>query len=61
MVPVNLEIKKQNYIIIHRCQKCGLIKKNKMSKSDNFETLLKINKKQLAEIFVSLLLRRPAL
>ncbi len=42
MQPVEYEIKDGNYIIVHRCAKCGFVKKNKFDKDDCFETLLKI-------------------
>jgi len=47
MVPVSLEIKNGEYIIAHRCQKCGFEKKNKTSPVDNFEEIIKISKTQM--------------
>lgn len=45
MEPVGLEIKNGEYIIIHRCQKCGFMRKNKTSPDDNFEAVLNLSKK----------------
>lgn len=45
MEPVGLEIKNGEYIIIHRCKKCGFMRKNKTSPDDNFEAVLSLSKK----------------
>lgn len=42
MEPVSVETKNGNYVIIHRCIKCGHEKRNKASKDDNFEAILKL-------------------
>ncbi|MBI3231552.1 MAG: RNHCP domain-containing protein [Candidatus Doudnabacteria bacterium] len=39
MEPVNFEIEKGKYVLIHRCQKCGAVKKNKMLPNDSFDIL----------------------
>lgn len=44
MTPIDFELKKGDYIIIHQCNKCGHIKKNKVLKEDNIDILLKISK-----------------
>ena len=44
MKPIMIEIKNGEYIIVHHCIKCDFEKKNKSSKNDNFEVLLKISK-----------------
>jgi len=44
--PIGLENNsKKGYIIIYRCNKCGMIRKNKMAKDDNFELLMEVVKK----------------
>lgn len=43
MKPVGLETKAGEYVIIHQCQKCGLVKKNKASVHDDFDDLLKLS------------------
>jgi len=43
MEPVSYKKEGEEISIIHKCLKCGLEKKNKTSKNDNFEKILKIN------------------
>jgi len=43
MEPIGIEVKKGEYIIIHKCTKCGEIKKNKAAPGDNFEAILKLS------------------
>jgi rubrerythrin len=45
MKPIDLEIKNGKYHIIHQCQKCGIKKKNKSSKNDDFNKLINVSKK----------------
>ncbi len=41
--PIDFEkSKNDSYKIIYKCQKCGIIKKNKMANDDNFDLVLKI-------------------
>jgi rubrerythrin len=47
MKPVAVELNHNEYILIHKCQKCGIEKKNKTSPEDNFESLLKLIPKTL--------------
>lgn len=42
MEPLRVEVKKGNYVIIHKCKKCGKEMRNKASKEDNFEVILKL-------------------
>lgn len=42
MEPISAEIKKGENIILHQCERCGFKKKNKASKEDDFETILKL-------------------
>jgi hypothetical protein len=42
MQPVKIEKKGENYIIHHRCLKCGEKKKNKSSDNDNFDEIIRI-------------------
>lgn len=42
MAPVRVETKGDQYILLHRCEKCGFERKNKVGKGDNFDTLSKI-------------------
>ena len=43
MEPVGIEKRDDDYLIIHKCQKCGIKKKNKSSKDDSFEEILKLS------------------
>lgn len=40
MIPVRLEPFEETYKIMHRCERCGLEKKNRVVAGDNFESLL---------------------
>lgn len=42
MEPVRVEVDHGEQIIVHQCMKCGLVKRNKLSKSDNLEKLREI-------------------
>jgi Zn ribbon nucleic-acid-binding protein len=42
MRPIRVELEKQDYIIIHECQKCGHSKRNKMSLDDDFDVITRI-------------------
>ena len=42
MKPIGVEVKKGEYILIHKCQKCGKTTKNKVGRDNNFEELLKL-------------------
>ena len=44
--PIDYEKFKDTYKIIYRCQKCGLIHKNKLAADDSFEQLLKLSQKK---------------
>ncbi len=42
MEPIRVEIESGEYILIHKCQKCKKVIKNKTSQEDNFEETLKL-------------------
>jgi rubrerythrin len=44
MEPVSIEMDHGQYVIIHKCQKCGFMKKNKSSPDDDFEKIIQISK-----------------
>ncbi len=45
--PIGLETdSKKGYVIIFRCKKCGVIRKNKAAKDDNMEKLIELSTKQ---------------
>ena len=45
MEPIATEKKGKDYMITHRCVKCGFERKNSFGPDDNFDTLVKISKK----------------
>ena len=42
MEPVEVQTKKGKYVIVHRCLKCNLKKRNKMAENDNFNEIVRI-------------------
>ena len=45
LIPIDIEkSKKDTYKIIYKCNKCGMIKKNKTANDDNFDKILEIMK-----------------
>jgi hypothetical protein len=42
MKPISVESKRGEWIIVHQCMKCGIIKKNKASRFDDFAQILHI-------------------
>lgn len=43
MEPIRVEKDGKGYNIVHKCQKCGIEKKNKAVKEDNFQMLVQIS------------------
>jgi len=46
MNPIEVETRKGHQILIHKCEKCGFERKNKVGKEDNFDMVLKISSKK---------------
>ncbi|TSC66119.1 MAG: hypothetical protein G01um101477_207 [Candidatus Doudnabacteria bacterium Gr01-1014_77] len=46
MRPVAVHLKNGQYVITHRCEKCGAEKDNKTDESDNFDAIIKIIEKK---------------
>ena len=44
MKPIGIEQSHGKYIIVHQCQNCKAIKKNKTEKGDNFDQILELAK-----------------
>jgi len=44
MKPIGIEKKKDKYIIIHQCERCGARKKNKAAEDDDFDQIIKYSK-----------------
>ena len=44
--PIGLEIdSKKGYVIIFKCKKCGMIRKNKAAKDDDMDLIIKLSAK----------------
>lgn len=43
MEPIQVSFEKGNYHILHKCQKCGKVKKNKAADNDNKDKLIAIS------------------
>ena len=42
--PVGIEISnKKGYVIIHKCKKCGAIRKNKAAEDDNMDLIIELS------------------
>lgn len=46
MEPIGVEINHGQYSLLHRCQKCGKMTKNKTAENDNFEKIIEISRKR---------------
>lgn len=44
MEPIDIEQKDGKFVIVHRCQKCGFIRRNKVQDEDDFNAVLKISR-----------------
>lgn len=44
MEPVSIESKRGEYIILHKCKRCSLERKNKTAPNDDFDTIIKVSK-----------------
>jgi len=42
MKPIGVESKGDEYTLLHKCEKCGFERKNKVSPHDNFNEVVKI-------------------
>lgn len=45
MEPIKIETIHGDYLIVHKCKKCGKIMRNKVSSEDSFEKIVDISKK----------------
>ena len=42
--PIGIELNpKKGYVIIFKCKKCGMIRKNKAAKDDNMDLIIKLS------------------
>ena len=45
--PVSVELSnKKGYVIVFRCKKCGMIRKNKAAEDDNMDMIISLSAKQ---------------
>lgn len=44
MKPIEIQQKNGEFIILHKCEKCGFERKNKVVDGDNFDEIIKIMK-----------------
>lgn len=51
MEPIGVTKKGSEYIILHKCTKCGLEKPNKAVKDDNFQIIIQISAEPKNNIF----------
>ena len=42
MKPINILQKNGEFIILHKCEKCGFERKNKVNETDNYNSILSI-------------------
>lgn len=47
MKPVNFEFRGHDQIITHRCNVCGIEKKNKVTSEDNYDAILKLSSRPI--------------
>jgi len=47
MCPIGVEINSEKYILSHRCNKCGMMRKNKIHANNDFNAILKISTNQV--------------
>lgn len=45
MEPIKIESIHGDFLIVHKCKKCGKIMRNKVAKEDNFERVVDISRK----------------
>lgn len=50
MEPIDLEQKDGGYVIIHRCCKCGFIRRNKVVEADDFKAVLAIARNKTSRL-----------
>ena len=47
LVPVSVELSnKKGYVIVYKCEKCGVIRKNKAADDDNMDLIIELSSKQ---------------
>ncbi len=49
MKPVKVDTERGEYMLTYRCEVCGILKRKKMQKDDNFDEVLKVAKEVAAK------------
>lgn len=44
MRPVSIETEKGEYVLVHRCEKCGHEKRNRAGKGDDLDEIIRVSK-----------------
>lgn len=50
MEPIDLELKDGKYILVHRCQKCGFVRRNKVCPEDNFDAVIELSHRKVNQL-----------
>jgi len=43
MEPVSVEVSREKYVVVHRCLKCGVVRRNKAVKDDDVEVMIRLS------------------
>ncbi len=43
MKPVGIEIKNRKTVVVHKCEKCGSLKKNRVAENDNQQNIILVS------------------
>ena len=44
MKPIDIYFKKQEWVVVHRCERCGLERRNRLSDTDDFDEVVRLEK-----------------
>ena len=44
MKPIEIQQKNGNFVILHKCEKCGFERKNKVQENDDLNKIIEISK-----------------
>lgn len=42
MEPIGVLVQGNGYVVVHRCTRCGLVRRNRAAVNDNFEVLVRL-------------------
>ena len=48
MAPYSFTMDKQVFVVIHKCEACGFVGRNRLSPEDNMDVLIKLKQKPVA-------------